>query len=531
MVKPGTQIGSYIVVDRIGEGANGVVFRAHHPVLDREVAIKMLRPGVAGAGAESRFRREALSLGRLKHPNIVAVYDFGDFEGASYLVLEYRAGGPLHTRFGAGAPMDVGLALEVGGQVAAGLDYAHSKGIVHRDIKPANILFDAEGTAAVADFGLVCLVASTSETRSGGWGAGSPAYMAPEQVMRGEEIGPAADRYAFAVTMFNLLAGRLPFERATVEQALFAHVYETPIEASKLNPDLSVGVDSVLARGMAKVPNARWESCAEFMSNLAAAAGAVVVATPVETVDFRPRALPQAGPVVLQSAPEPPPAGRPAVTLRPRRTRTVAAAVGAILVVVAIVGGIRWATSRTGPVTQSRAAPSPAPPSAVPSLQVVAPPAAQPTHAPPPAERFGVASYDRIGGGAPYSGFFNAAVQPFTAATNTITYVGVTIGNPSYSDAMALTEHVQLCTSYFANADTGGCAGTILADVNPRIVNFGSSGIDIGDLAVTPRTTYYVAWFQPAPVAGSTWRTYWWAGGPNITASDQMGMVVKGYNR
>jgi serine/threonine-protein kinase len=150
---------------------------------------------------------------------------------------------------------------------------------------------------------------------------------------------------------------------------------------------------------------------------------------------------------------------------------------------------------------------------------------------PPPPDRFAITSYDRMAGGAPYHGYYNAAWQSFTAQSNTLTYVGVTIGNPNYSNGTNWTVHIQVCTSVWSSGGQGGCSGTIVADANATIVNFGNSAVDIGNVAVTPGATYYVAWFQPAAVGGATWVTYWWAGGSSIASSDQLQMVAKGYNR
>lgn len=177
-------------------------------------------------------------------------------------------------------------------------------------------------------------------------------------------------------------------------------------------------------------------------------------------------------------------------------------------------------------VGSAPAAQAPAPPPAAPAPPAVPAPAPAPA---PGVDRQSITSYNRMAPGAPRHGFFHNAWQPFVAQSNTITHIGVAVGSPGAPAGQTIdgTIAVRLCASQPDNA--GNCAKII--EGNPRITNYGNTYADFGDIAVTPGQTYWVEWFQPAPVNGSTWVTYWWAGGSTITASDQMQMVVRGYNR
>src|SRR4029077_18367735 len=158
----------------------------------------------------ARFRREAQAIAQMRHPNILNVFDFGEFEGTPYMIVEYVPGGSLANRMQHGS-MDHASAIEYLAGIARGLDYAHSLGIVHRDVKPANVLLEKDGTPVIADFGLVKLLQSASVQSMSGVTTGTPAYMAPEQVM-GREIGPASDRYSLATMAYEMLTGAIPFE-------------------------------------------------------------------------------------------------------------------------------------------------------------------------------------------------------------------------------------------------------------------------------------------------------------------------------
>jgi serine/threonine protein kinase len=286
-IGPGTHLGQYVVQDYIGEGAMGVVYRAYHPQLERHGAVKVLQSLGADAESGSRFRREAQAIAHLRHPNIVNVFDFGDYEGTPYMIVEYVEGGNLADRL-RGGKLDHARAVRYLRQIGEAIDYAHSRGIVHRDIKPANVLMTNMDVPILADFGLVKLMLSSSIKSATGVATGTPAYMAPEQVAGGQ-VGPASDRYSFAIVAYQMLTGRIPFDQGGVLEIMYAQVNQKPPAPSEHDHDLGPSVDAVIVRGMAKEPAARWKSCGEMVDALEAAlAEPVAAAAPQQTVVMRP---------------------------------------------------------------------------------------------------------------------------------------------------------------------------------------------------------------------------------------------------
>src|SRR6202162_758365 len=172
----------------------GVVYKAYHAQLERSGAVKVLQGIAIGPDAVARFHHEAQAIAQMRHPNIVNVFDYGDFEGTPYMIVEYVPGGNLADKLEQ-KPIDQATALRYLRGIAAGLDYAHSLGIVHRDVKPGNVLLEKDGTPVLADFGLVKLLQGSSVHSIPGFPPGTPPYMAPEQVPA-HDVGPPADRYS-----------------------------------------------------------------------------------------------------------------------------------------------------------------------------------------------------------------------------------------------------------------------------------------------------------------------------------------------
>src|SRR5690349_11266195 len=278
-IAPGTHLGQYVVQDFLGQGAMGVVYRAYHPELERIGAVKVVQAISPDPNAVVRFRHEAQAIARLRHPNIVDVYDFGDFQGTPYMIVEYVPGGSLAARMATG-PLDRETAIRILRGIAAGLDYAHSHGVVHRDVKPANVLLTAEESPVLADFGLAKLMQGSSLKSMTGVTTGTPAYMAPEQVT-GERVGPAADRHSVATIAYEMLTGVIPFDGEGLMELLYAQVHREPVPPSGRDASLGPAVDAVIMRGLAKDPAARWESSAAFVDALAEALAPARAAAPV----------------------------------------------------------------------------------------------------------------------------------------------------------------------------------------------------------------------------------------------------------
>ena len=345
----GTKLGQYEVQDFIGQGAMGLVYRAYHAQLERIGAIKVMQAITPDADTVARFRHEAQAIAKLRHPNIVDVYDFGEFQGTPYMIVEYIPGGSLATRMAHGR-LDTDKALSYLRGIAAGLDYAHNHGVVHRDVKPANVLMTNEDTPVLADFGLAKLLQGSSVKSMTGVTTGTPAYMAPEQVT-GIRVGPAADRYSLATIAYEMLTGVIPFDGMALMELLYAQVHRVPPAPSTRNHDLGPEVDAVMTRGLAKDPAQRWESATAFVDALGSALktppvnvlSQTVVMTPPPRIATRQRAAPVAAtaimpetavfdPETLGAFPSPPPPAPP-----PKSRSTLPFVLGAAAVVVALL--------------------------------------------------------------------------------------------------------------------------------------------------------------------------------------------------
>ncbi|MHB8589040.1 MAG: serine/threonine-protein kinase [Candidatus Dormibacteraceae bacterium] len=362
-IAPGTKLGQYEVQDFIGQGAMGLVYRAYHVQLQRTGAVKVLQGIAPDPDTTARFRHEAQAIAQMRHPNIVNVYDFGEHEGVPYMIIEYVPGGSLANRLTHG-PLDTAAALKYLRGIAAGLDHAHGLGIVHRDVKPANVLLEKDDTPVLADFGLAKLLQGSSLKSMTGVTTGTPAYMAPEQVT-GSKVGPAADRYALATIAYEMLTGVIPFDGEGLMELLYAHVHREPVPPSARNSSLGPRVDAVIMRGLAKDPNARWESCAAMIDALSAALTRRPEPAVARTVVMAPSpaaptlAAPMSAAAVAASSyvdteqlsdpmivayPSPPP---PAVKQKSRK-RLIAVAL-TVLVVLLVIGVAGYLTTQPSP--------------------------------------------------------------------------------------------------------------------------------------------------------------------------------------
>jgi serine/threonine protein kinase/Tol biopolymer transport system component len=268
----GTRIAQYEFIAQIGEGGMGEVYRARDTRLDRDVAIKVLpEHRLESNDARVRFEREAKAVAALSHPNILSIHDFGEHEGMAYAVTELLEGETLYDRLKNG-PLPLRRALELAGQMADGLAAAHDKGITHRDIKPANLFLTEDGRLKILDFGLAksgplpdsqALTATVRDSTAPGTLLGTVRYMSPEQV-RGEEVDPRSDIFAFGTVLWEMLSGRLAFSRDSAVETMNAILNEDPPEVSELGAATPPPVVRIIHRCMEKAPGHRFQSAQDL---------------------------------------------------------------------------------------------------------------------------------------------------------------------------------------------------------------------------------------------------------------------------
>jgi serine/threonine protein kinase len=284
-LQTGSTLGNYQIVEKIGAGGMGSVYKAYQTALGRYVAIKVLPPQTAGDPAfADRFALEARAIGKLRHPNIVTAYDFAQQGDLAYLVSDFIDGGTLFDQLGAPLPVDYVLTILT--PIASALDYAHARGVVHRDIKPQNILMSHDGTPVLTDFGLAKIIGPGSGITQAGALMGTAEYIAPECASGAGSAGPAADQYAVAIVAYQMLVGRHPFPSDNPISALMAHVHKPVPPPSTLGVALPPHVEAALLRGLAKKPEERYPRVGDFVRALAAPAPSVapVIAPPAPGV-------------------------------------------------------------------------------------------------------------------------------------------------------------------------------------------------------------------------------------------------------
>jgi dipeptidyl aminopeptidase/acylaminoacyl peptidase/predicted Ser/Thr protein kinase len=272
-------LGRYRIIDEIGHGGMGTVYRAIHVTKGYQVALKVLPPQLSqDATFVRRFQREAQAVKRMNHPGIIKIYETGQANGFSFIAMEYIDGGSLQDRLMRGKPLDLSATVNIIGQIASALDYAHRRGIVHRDIKPSNILLTRDGRAILTDFGIARAMGLSSITKSGAI-IGTPEYVSPEQA-KGVGVDYRADIYSLGVVCYQMLTGRVPFLRENIYATLLAHINEIPPPLRWLNPRLTPEVERVVMRALAKAPDNRYASAGEFARALMAAARRKAVSMP-----------------------------------------------------------------------------------------------------------------------------------------------------------------------------------------------------------------------------------------------------------
>jgi len=306
-------IGRYQVKRWLASGAMGEVYEAYDPIIDRPVAIKMLRRELVERGDSvgwlERFRHEARAAGRRMHPNIVMVLDFGDEGGTPYLAMEYVAGENVDTALKRSGPFDEARAVSIITQVLSALEFAHAEGVIHRDIKPSNILVPAKGPIKVADFGIAHL--EQSDLTIDGDVLGTPSYMAPEQLLGGQ-VGHRADLYAAGLLLFEMLTGEKAFQNRQVFDLVRTMREREPEDIWAKHPEVSPALTAVINRALAFNPDERYATAAEFAAALEARGAPSAVPNDRQT---------DATVVVPPPAMRPPaPATRPPATAPPMPT-------------------------------------------------------------------------------------------------------------------------------------------------------------------------------------------------------------------
>jgi serine/threonine-protein kinase len=252
----GQTLGKYRIESLLGSGGFAWVFKGYDPELDIPVAVKVLKPQFAGEQAVvDRFKREASTAARLRHPNIIKIYAVGRDGTAVYFVMDYLPGG-LSDRLEATASLPEDYVLRVGVDVARALGFAHREGVIHRDIKVDNILFDSHGNAVVADFGIARALSGYTNQTGTNMVVGTPQYFAPEQA-RAKPLDGRADIYSLGVTLFRAATGRLPFEGEDWYEIARQHVEEPPPSPREINQALSPEFEALVLKCLAKSPEDR----------------------------------------------------------------------------------------------------------------------------------------------------------------------------------------------------------------------------------------------------------------------------------
>src|SRR5215469_16779514 len=252
-------VGSYKVLEKIGEGGMGAVYKGVDLMLEREVAIKALRPELARQpDVVERFRAEAVTLAKLNHPNIATLYSFLRQGDDYFMVMEFVRGETLDSVLQQSVGMQVDRAISLFCQALEGIDHAHKMGIIHRDIKPANMMLTQTGSIKVMDFGIARVLGTARMTRQGSV-IGTVEYMSPEQV-HGQETDARSDIYSLGVLLYEMLTGRVPFSHPSEYELMKRHVEEQPPPPREIQPAVPAAVESAVLRALAKDPANRFQT-------------------------------------------------------------------------------------------------------------------------------------------------------------------------------------------------------------------------------------------------------------------------------
>lgn len=360
------KLGPYMVERELGSGAMGTVFQAVHTGLERAVALKVLRPDmVQDPDSVRRFLREARSIARMDHPNIVAVYDAGEIDGVSYIAMKLLEGESLQSILASTGPLPMNRVIKIARQLASALDYAHARDVVHLDVKPANVMIARDDRVTLTDFGIAQAL-NPGATRSATI-AGTPLYMSPEQI-QGQEVDCRSDIYSLGLVIYEMCVGRPPFQGQFVT-VMYAHLH-TPVPDIKATiPDMPDAFVAVINRALAKDPAARFQTAGELQRALERAAprGALdadhtvtlhreppaPATVPVPVHDFRPSPDTAAAPDGRGTVAQPPAARAAERPASSRRLPLLAAGAVALVAVAAVAFLLFTRLSSTGSSTGS----------------------------------------------------------------------------------------------------------------------------------------------------------------------------------
>jgi eukaryotic-like serine/threonine-protein kinase len=389
MMEAGTLSGRYETGEKLGTGGMSNVYKATDRILERTVAVKVLAEHLSDDERfVARFKREALAVAKLIHPNIVQVYDTGVDDGRHYIVMEYvegRSGAQILQRHG---PVEPETAAEIGIQACAGLDYAHRRGIIHRDVKPGNLMViggpvgGGEMSIKLTDFGIARAIEQTRITQVGSV-VGTAAYLSPEQV-RGEEATPATDVYALGVVLYQFLTGRLPYEGSSLAELAVRQQNEKPLPPSTYNGEVPETLGAAVLRALEGDPNRRYASADGLAQGLRLGLEGEDVTLPMEEgasatrvlggetaatrqmgsdtarTEYRPasptRRPAQPAPAPARVAPSPRPAQPPRRGAFSRFMRFVLALVALVLVAAAVASAVILTTDKAAGVRVSKVA-------------------------------------------------------------------------------------------------------------------------------------------------------------------------------
>ncbi|NIP38927.1 MAG: protein kinase, partial [Candidatus Dadabacteria bacterium] len=263
----GINVGEYRIVEKVGQGGMGSVYKAVHTTLEQIVAIKVLSSEFSdNPSMRSRFINEARIQAKFKHPNVVNVLNFFEIDEKAFLVMEFIEGETLEKILQRKGKLQIEEALDISYSVLNALVFMHSKGVIHRDVKPANIMFTRDNVVKVADFGIAKSVnEKTKHTKTGL--LGSVMYLTPEQIL-GEQTSAATDVYSFGITLYKMLTGRTPFSNKTEFEIMKSHLEEDPTSPNEYNDYISKSLNKVILKSIAKDPKDRFSSASEFSQKL-----------------------------------------------------------------------------------------------------------------------------------------------------------------------------------------------------------------------------------------------------------------------